>query len=247
MPALVKSTTGSDILAMAANIGNTLFRTESPDPESYLNGFIEKPWGHEYRIYCDYLFDVWKLCLHAGESTSMHCHVRKDTVLFCLAGHGTTNFIDDETVDLLPGRFVYIERGVFHRTKAASESDLHLVEVENPRNKFDLLRVGDDYGRVSNGYEPSATAHEALGPMRALGNAILYRTMDVSGRYSFSVGRLTPDHNDDPNMRAAVMLDIHHHLAGRISLLQPNRHDFARHAGSLSLLISEDPTATVVR
>jgi hypothetical protein len=92
MPIRIKSPGESDILTISASIGNSKYQSESPDRGSYLNGFIEKPWGHEYRIYCDYLFDVWRLRLSQGETTSMHCHVRKDTVLLCL-GLGPINGI----------------------------------------------------------------------------------------------------------------------------------------------------------
>lgn len=60
----------------------------------------------------------------------MHCHVRKDIVLLCLAGHGATSFLDGETVPISAGSWVYIERGVFHRTQAAPDSHLDLIEVE---------------------------------------------------------------------------------------------------------------------
>lgn len=244
MPILIKRPTESDVLTISASAGNFQFSSESPRKDCYLNGFIAKPWGHEYRVYCDYFFDIWKLRLSAGETTSMHCHVRKHTVLLCLAGHGATSFLDGETVPLSAGSFVYIESGVFHRTQAAPHSHLDLIEVENPRNKFDLLRVGDEYGRTAKGYEPSAVSHEGLEPMQEMGRAILYRSRDVTGTYTFAVTRLGSDHRSDATLRAAVLMDIRHHLSGRICLLVPDRHDFTEHAGSLALLIREGTFAS---
>ncbi|VFR17560.1 GTP-binding protein Obg [plant metagenome] len=145
---------------------------------------------------------------------------------------------------LSAGSFVYIESGVFHRTQAAPHSHLDLIEVENPRNKFDLLRVGDEYGRTAKGYEPSAVSHEGLEPMQEMGRAILYRSRDVTGTYTFAVTRLGSDHRSDATLRAAVLMDIRHHLSGRICLLVPDRHDFTEHAGSLALLIREGTFAS---
>lgn len=234
-----KTASKSDILTISGNIGHLQFRAEPPDQDSYLNGFIMKPWGHEYRIYCDYLFDIWKLAILPGESTSMHCHVRKDTVLICMSGHGTTSFLTGEAVPVSPGKCVYIGRGVFHRTQADEDGPLDLIEVENPRNKFDLIRIGDDYGRTAKAYEPNASSHENLEPMQSVGQTILHRPRDISGRYEFALQRLDPGFHEDTALRFAVMLDIHHHLAGSILVLPPNAQSFAEHAGSLSFLIRE--------
>src|SRR5579875_1488151 len=45
---------------------NISLRSEQFDTDSYLDGVIEKPWGHEYRIYSDNFYDVWKLCIMPG-------------------------------------------------------------------------------------------------------------------------------------------------------------------------------------
>lgn len=243
MPILVRTPCNADFLTISGNIGNTDFRSEPGDHESYLNGFISKPWGHEYRLYCDYLFDVWRLHIHRSKATSTHCHVRKDTVLICLSGYGTTSFLSGDPVGLSPGKFVYITRGVFHRTQASESDDLDLIEVENPRNKFDLLRIGDDYGRTAKGYEPAATSHEALEPMRSIGRSILYRSRDLFGTHHFSVSRFSHEHLDDADLRFAVMVDIQQHLAGQISVLQPDRPDFHDHLGALAFLIRKASAA----
>ncbi len=242
MPTMIRTPGEADVLAISGARGTIKFDLEPAERDSYLNGFIVKPWGHEYRVYCDNLFDVWRLRLQAGQSTSMHGHLQKDTVLICLAGSGTTTFLDGTECPVEAGRYVYIGRGAFHRTEAGPDGHLDLIEVENPRNKFDLVRLGDHYGRHGKGYEPTATAHETLGPMKSIGSHIFYREHDLDRGHGFSVARLGASHLEDPNLRFVVMADIHHHLAGRISVLRPDDPEIQQQLGSLALLIHATPT-----
>lgn len=125
---------------------------EQFDADAYLDKVIEKPWGHEYRIYADNFYDIWKLSLLPGQSTSMHCHPRKETALLCLAGTGKIEFLGG-TCLVQATDFIYISKGVFHSTENVGNTDLELVEVEVPRNKLDLVRFADTYGRKGEHYE----------------------------------------------------------------------------------------------
>src|SRR5690348_504723 len=66
---------------------------EPSDEEQALDGLITKPWGYEYRVYADELYDIWHLSLAPGQATSLHCHPRKATALIMLAGRGTVQFL----------------------------------------------------------------------------------------------------------------------------------------------------------
>ena len=48
--------------AMTASNWKAL-ETERFDQDLYLDEVIPKPWGLEFRVYCDTFFDVWKLML----------------------------------------------------------------------------------------------------------------------------------------------------------------------------------------
>ncbi len=237
MTMTIRTPSETDVLAISGARGGLRFDVEPAERDSYLNGFIAKPWGHEYRIFCDTLFDVWRLRLEAGRSTSMHGHLQKDTVLICLAGHGATTFLDGTICELAPGRSVYITRGAFHRTEASEAGHLDLIEVENPRNKFDLVRLGDAYGRSGTGYEPEATVHEELAAMRAMGAHVQWREADLDRSHTFAVARFSPEHLDDVGLRFVVMVDIHHHLSARITVLKPGDAETRDHFGSLAFLI----------
>lgn len=141
-----------ELMRRGMRVGN-----EDEARDLYLNELIPKPWGYEYRVYADDLSDLWQLCLGPTERTSMHAHPRKTTYLLCLSGRGRTEGLRGR-VDVATGDLVKIERGAFHRTvNSSAMEDLHLIEVETPRNKFDLLRLRDDYNRAGTGYELEST------------------------------------------------------------------------------------------
>ncbi|WP_157871056.1 cupin domain-containing protein [Gluconacetobacter diazotrophicus] len=89
MHQVVKAPCSQDMYAIRYTLERQLNGNEKFDEDIYLNDFIKKPWGHEYRVYCDSMYDVWKLRIDPAQTTSMHCHLHKDTVLLCLGGTGT--------------------------------------------------------------------------------------------------------------------------------------------------------------
>jgi mannose-6-phosphate isomerase-like protein (cupin superfamily) len=147
------------IAESGTRIGNEQF-----DSDAYLDEIIPKPWGYEYRAYADDFFDFWALRIEAPHSTSMHVHPRKTTYLLCLHGTGVTDGLD-QSVAIRAGSVLRIDPGAFHSTRNTGDEPLHLIEVETPRNKFDLMRLADSYDRTGRGYE---TDHKPLdsAPMR---------------------------------------------------------------------------------
>jgi mannose-6-phosphate isomerase-like protein (cupin superfamily) len=126
---------------------------------SYLDRLIPKPWGSEFRVYEDALTEAWWLHITAGHRTSLHCHPHKLTALLCLEGKGTLSTCTGAQYALAPGVVLHIEPGAYHRS-ASSDKALTLVEIETPRDKFDLLRIDDDYRAVTDPYE--GASHAAL-------------------------------------------------------------------------------------
>lgn len=129
-----------------------LLESEQFGTDTYLDQVIEKPWGHEYRVYADNFYDIWKLLLLPGQSTSMHCHPRKETALLCLRGLGKVRFLGESHV-IQAMDFIHIGKGVWHATDNIGPNELELIEVESPRNKLDLIRLADRYGRQGKSYE----------------------------------------------------------------------------------------------
>ncbi len=138
--------------------GHVTLKAEQFDRDRYLERIVEKPWGWEYRIYADNFYDVWKLSLRPGQSTSLHCHPRKETALLCLSGRATMQSLG-KIYTVGPMDMLHIGKGVFHSTENSGDSLLELIEVETPRNKLDLIRSADKYGREGRSYERQGADH----------------------------------------------------------------------------------------
>lgn len=155
--------------------------------DTYLDAVIDKPWGLEYRVYADMLIDVWRLTINAGQSTSMHCHPRKKTVLICLRGNLRVNFIHSSHL-LTAGDFILIPKGMFHSTDNVGESAAELIEVETPRNKFDLVRAKDKYGRHGKHYETDKSDRNIAPLLSEPHNSYAkIRASDLHGDFGFHI------------------------------------------------------------
>jgi mannose-6-phosphate isomerase-like protein (cupin superfamily) len=113
---------------------------------------VKKPWGREYLAYTGKETDIWVLYLNKGAATSMHSHSNKKTSLIVLGGNVICSTLDKD-YSLKEGDVIFLEKKVFHSTKATSEKGALVMELESPPNKTDLIRLKDNYGRENLGYE----------------------------------------------------------------------------------------------
>ncbi len=160
---------------------------EASGLEQTLDALVTKPWGYEYRVYADAFYDLWHLRLQPGQSTSLHCHPRKVTALICLRGEANIHLLGQRQQVNAP-TCLYLGKGVFHATENSGTSELDLIEVEVPRNKLDLLRARDRYGRTRQGYEQPEPQHPlpAMQPAAHREGARL-RTRSLDLQYRFAV------------------------------------------------------------
>ena len=119
---------------------------------SYKEVVVKKPWGQEYLIYQNENLGIWYLHIHQNQKTSMHCHPKKNTGLVVLDGSVEVSFLKNK-IALKGVDKLMIFRGRFHSTKALSPGGAHIIEVETPQDKHDLVRLKDDYGRTDKPYE----------------------------------------------------------------------------------------------
>lgn len=179
--------TDSDISALTGllrtgvRVGN-----EHEERDLHLSEMIMKPWGCEYRAYVDDFIDVWQLTINAGHATSMHAHPRKVTYLICLAGQGITHTLSGDTA-VRSGTILKIGKGVFHSTESLGPDPLILVEVETPRNKYDLVRLKDGYKRAGTGYEQLSEAMTAKPKkLKYMPNASMC-SLSPCGKFGFTI------------------------------------------------------------
>ena len=115
---------------------------------------VKKPWGYEYLYYQNDFVGVWLLHLEKDHVTSMHCHPNKNTGLILLDGSVEVSFLTSSQILTSPHKLM-IRRGLFHSTKAISDNGAFLFEIEAPKDKRDLVRISDSYGRAKTPYESS--------------------------------------------------------------------------------------------
>lgn len=117
----------------------------------YREVIVNKPWGHEYLVYENDEVGLWFLYLNKDQQTSMHCHPQKTTGLVVLDGEVEVSFLADTKRISSLGK-VMIRRGLFHSTKSISDYAC-IFEIETPKDKHDLVRLRDYYGRSKMSYE----------------------------------------------------------------------------------------------
>jgi len=178
----------SDIIELTKLVRSGVRTGNEPfDTEDHLKEVIPKPWGYEYRAYADDFFDFWALHIDAPHATSMHVHPRKLTYLICLGGLGRTNGLEHGAY-ISAGSVVRIAPGAFHTTHNIGDDPLELIEVEVPRNKYDLMRLRDDYNRAGTGYESEALVDtsDTMFDVPYLPNASM-RENTPDGRFGFAL------------------------------------------------------------
>ena len=125
----------------------------------YKDVIVNKPWGYEYLAYENEHVGLWFLHINKDHQTSFHCHPKKDTGLIVLDGSVDVSFFNDIN-RLVAGRKIMIRKGLFHSTKALSEGGSNIFEIETPKNKHDLVRLEDKYGRETKPYEGKSSEEE---------------------------------------------------------------------------------------
>ena len=108
---------------------------------------------------------------------------------------------------LKSGDSIYIAKGVFHQT-ISGKSGIELIEVENPRNKFDLLRLKDNYGRQNMAYEKKSQEHDLLPPLQQIAAGTLIREHDLHKLAYFSVKNLDRKMLNDEDDFIFISLDV---------------------------------------
>lgn len=199
---------------------------EDPDTHQHLQGLIPKPWGQEYRIYVDDFLDVWHLEIEPGHATSMHTHPRKITCLLCVSGAGLTHSLGG-MLEVKAGSVVHIARGAFHSTENTSATEtLSIIEVETPRNKYDLLRLRDGYNRAGKGYESSGRRVAAAPRKVAYLPNTWMRRRSPCGHLAFGiVSGMDVHYRRRSAGNYLVPLGLAEMLAGRMTILSDRPED----------------------
>lgn len=150
-----------------------------------IDSVIHKPWGEEYIFFENRHLSIWFLKIKKNESTSLHCHPDKKTGLILLNGKAKIKLIERNfTIKGLSK--IMIRNECFHKTKAISQ-DIEILEIETPKNKKNLVRIKDNYGRVNKGYESKSHWRKRDGDNLFLKNSINEKIKHKNINFQISV------------------------------------------------------------
>lgn len=121
--------------------------------ENFKSILVKKPWGHEFLIYENSKVAIWYLCIDHLKKTSLHCHPKKKTGFVLLKGKVEVDIGFYKKKIFNKFDKLMIRPGLFHATKSLSKTSSHVIEIETPKNKNDLIRFQDKYGRQKKSYE----------------------------------------------------------------------------------------------
>lgn len=118
----------------------------------YKDVVVKKPWGYEYLVYENEFVGLWFLNIKQGHKTSFHCHPLKTSGLYVLKGEAKVSFFEN-SFKVKSGQKMMIRKGLFHSTQSVSKESTLIFEIETPKDKLDLVRLDDVYGRIAKPYE----------------------------------------------------------------------------------------------
>ena len=138
---------------------NGSIRKNSPKID-YFYKVNDKPWGKEYLAFQNKHIGIWILHINKEQETSLHCHFKKDTILFPLSGSFKINLFNDNFKILNLFDSLYVPKNTFHGIHSYVNDGV-IMEIEiytdsiQYTDKNDLLRLKDMYNRDKNHYETS--------------------------------------------------------------------------------------------
>lgn len=149
----------------------------------YRDVVVKKPWGYEYLAYENEYVGLWFLKLDKDHKTSFHCHPLKTSGLFVIKGEAMVSFFEDNFI-VKTGQKMMIRKGLFHSTKSVSQGGTLILEIETPKDKLDLVRLDDMYGRTAKPYEGTSEEFEKDDSCKWIqdplqGSSNIYNFLDV--------------------------------------------------------------------
>ena len=110
----------------------------------------ERPWGSFTVLDDQSTHKVKTITVHPGHRLSYQQHARRSEHWFVVAGTATVT-IDGAERTIHRGEYVDIALGSWHRMENRHAAPLVFIEVQQGDyfGEDDIVRVSDDYGRVS--------------------------------------------------------------------------------------------------
>ena len=119
-------------------------------------GTTTRPWGSFYSLEKKEGYQVKQLLVKPESRTSLQYHDNRDEIWVVVKGHGVAWHIGSDGKNIVQetigvGDFLKVQCGFPHRIENTSPTnDLIVIEVQlgEPIEEEDIIRISDDYGRV---------------------------------------------------------------------------------------------------
>lgn len=108
-----------------------------------------RPWGHYQVLHLHPRFQVKRICVTPGAKLSLQKHFHRSEHWVVVRGTAVVTNGDEEIL-LTENESTYISLGTMHRLYNPGSIPLELIEVQSGSylGEDDIVRVGDEYGRV---------------------------------------------------------------------------------------------------
>jgi len=119
--------------------------------ESFSHQIVNKPWGYYLNLNTDDGYKVKKIVVNPGGKLSLQKHEHRSE--HWIISKGTAKVTNgDETVIVKEKGALFIPQRNIHRIENIGNTPLHIIEVQFGiiLEEDDIVRLEDDYGRVSN-------------------------------------------------------------------------------------------------
>ena len=111
---------------------------------------VQKPWGWYKDLERHYDLVIKKLYIKPFQKISLQKHFKRDEFWYVLSGIGKVQ-IDNVHRLASEGETFSIGRGQTHRLEAHADG-ITILEVQRGKcSEDDIIRLGDDYDRVTDG------------------------------------------------------------------------------------------------
>jgi mannose-6-phosphate isomerase-like protein (cupin superfamily) len=117
----------------------------SQDPQ-----FEERPWGSFQVLDDQATHKVKSITVQSGQRLSYQRHSRRSEHWFVIEGVATVT-LDGTELELTKGHYVDVPQGVAHRLENRQSGPLVIIEIQYGEyfGEDDIIRLSDDYGRIS--------------------------------------------------------------------------------------------------
>ena len=119
--------------------------------ESFSHQIVNKPWGYYLNLNTDDGYKVKKIVVNPGGKLSLQKHEHRSE--HWIISKGTAKVTNgDETFIVKEKGALFIPQRNIHRIENIGNTPLHIIEVQFGiiLEEDDIVRLEDDYGRVSN-------------------------------------------------------------------------------------------------